>query len=142
MEIKVRGCLKLCMKVVRCFSSCDSGRCHNPQKFQGVVVLNLFLRDEGQLLAKQRSIGLGAKKRTVGSERFIKEVCIYLIPKRSDEVCSTLPPREEEPLNPSYAAAEGLGTEWGRFEGDQEETAQVDRGRSAVGFSGSGEEWC
>lgn len=88
-------------------------------------------------------IGSGwARQRTVGSERFIKEVCIYLIPKRSDEVCSTLPPLEEEPLNPSYAAAEGSGTEWGRFEGDQEETAQVDRGRSAVGFSGSGVVCC
>lgn len=104
--------------------------------------MKLFLRNGSQLLAKHPPIGFGGGKRTVGPERFIKEVCIYLIPKRSDEVCSTLPPREEEPLNPSYAAAEGSGTEWGRFEGDQEETAQVGRGRSAVGFLGLGEEWC
>ena len=61
------------------------------------------------------------------------EVCIDLIPKRSDEVCSTLPPREEEPLNSSYAAAEGLGSGYGCFEGDQEETTQKDTGLSAEG---------
>lgn len=31
---------------------------------------------------------------------------MFLIPKRSDEVSSTLPPLEEEPRNSSYAAAE------------------------------------
>jgi hypothetical protein len=43
--------------------------------------------------------------------RRIMEVCSDQIQRRSDEVCSTLPLREEEPLNPSYAAAEDLGTE-------------------------------
>ena len=70
------------------------------------------------------------------------EVCIDLIPKRSDEVCSTLPPREEEPLNPSYAAAEELETEYGCFEGDQEETTQIIIGRSAEGYGEEAEECC
>ena len=68
-----------------------------------------------------------------------KEVCIDLIPKRSDEVCSTLPPREEEPLNSSYAAAEELGPGYSCFERDQEETAQRDTGRSAGGSEGGAE---
>lgn len=70
------------------------------------------------------------------------EVCIDLIPKRSDEVYSTLPPREEEPLNPSYAAAEGLETEYGRFERDQEETTQIELGRSAEGCDEEALECC
>lgn len=72
----------------------------------------------------------------------IKEVCIDLIPKRSDEVCSTLPPREEEPLNPSYAAAEDLETGYGCFEEAREETAQDAQRRSAEGSDVVAEEYC
>jgi hypothetical protein len=64
----------------------------------------------------------------------LREVCIDLIPKRSDEVCSTLPLREEEPLNSSYAAAERLESGLVRYERDQKETAQIARGSSAEGY--------
>ena len=43
----------------------------------------------------------------------------------SDEVGSTLPRREEEPLNPSYAAAERVGTERGSLGTSRTESAQA-----------------
>ena len=67
-----------------------------------------------------------ARVRTYPSFRGgVRGVYIGQILHYSDEVGSTLPRREEEPLNPSYAAAERVGTERGSLGTSRTESAQA-----------------